>query len=104
MYTVTVAFQADREYEFHLHADDVAGLAPDSAREWLHEEFDELECTPTNPMGKVLILDVILNVAKYGGEQRFAQGGEWARTFAHCVAVVLDRPAVRIDVPGFVVG
>jgi hypothetical protein len=47
---------------------------------------------------------VILNVAKYGGEQRFAQGGEWARSFASSVAVVLDRPAVRIDVPGFVVG
>ena len=53
MYTVTVAFQADREYEFHVHADDVAGLDQSSAREWLHEEFDELECTPTNPMGKV---------------------------------------------------
>ena len=55
-------------------------------------------------VGKVLVLDVILNVAKYGGEQRFAQGGEWARRFASCVAVALDRPVVRIDVPGFVVG
>ena len=26
MYTVTVAFRADREFEFHVHADDVAGL------------------------------------------------------------------------------
>ena len=104
MYTVTVAFRADREFEFHVHADDVSGLDQSSAREWLHEEFDELECTPTNPVGKVLVLDVILNVAKYGGEQRFAQGGEWARRFASCVAVALDRPVVRIDVPGFVVG
>ena len=104
MYTVTVAFRADREFEFHVHADDVAGLDPHLAREWLHEEFDELECTPTNPMGKVLVLDVILNVAKYGGEQRFAQGGEWARSIASSVAEVLDRPAVRNDVPGFVVG
>jgi hypothetical protein len=46
MYTVTVAFRADREFEFHVHADDVAGLDQSSAREWLHEEFDELECTP----------------------------------------------------------
>ena len=52
----------------------------------------------------MLILDVILNVAKYGGEQRFAQGSQWATQFAACVAVVLDRPAVRIDIPGFVVG
>ena len=59
---------------------------------------------PDQPDGQGLILDVILNVAKYGGEQRFAQGGAWARQFASCVAVALDRPVVRIDVPGFVVG
>ncbi len=104
MYTVTVVFRADREYEFHVHAADVANLTKASAQDWLHEEFDALECTPSNPVGKVLMLDVILNVAKYGGEPRFAQGGEWARSFACSVAVVLDRPAVRIDVPGFVVG
>jgi hypothetical protein len=104
MYNVTVVFRADREYEFHVHAADIAGLSREAAREWLQEEFDELECTPSNPVGKVLVLDVILNVAKYGGEQRFAQGGEWARRFAACVGVALDRPVVRIDVPGFVVG
>ena len=104
MYTVTVAFRADREYEFRVHADDIADLTKDRAREWLHDEFDALECTPSNPMGKVLILAVILNVAKYGGESRFAQGGPWSRQFAACVAVALDRPAIRIDVPGFVVG
>ena len=104
MYTVTVAFRDDKEYEFHVHAEDIAGLTRDSAREWLHEEFEELECTPSNPVGKVLILDVILNVAKYGGEQRFSQGGPWARRFAASVALALDRPVVRIDIPGFVVG
>ena len=52
----------------------------------------------------MLILDVILNVAKYGGESRFAQGGAWSRRFAASVALALDRPVVRIDLPGFVVG
>ena len=52
------------------------GSTKGSAREWLHEEFDEPGMHPTNPVGKVLVLDVILNVAKYGGEQRFAQGGD----------------------------
>lgn len=60
--------------------------------------------TPSNPVGQVLILDVILNVAKYGGENRFAQGSDWAHQFVRCVARVLDRPSIRIDVPGFVVG
>ena len=103
-YTVTVVFGGDREYEFALHDADVAATTKDQARNWLAREFEDLECTPSNPMGKVLILDVILNVAKYGGESRFAQGGPWSRQFAACVAVALDRPAIRIDVPGFVVG
>ncbi len=103
MYHVTVAFRADREYEFHVHGDEVAGLTAEAARDWLQQEFDTLECTPSNPVGKILVLDVILNVAKYGGESRFAQGREWARRFAACTGVVLDRPAIRVDVPGFTV-
>ena len=104
MYTVTVAFRDDKEYEFHVHAEDIAGLTRDSAREWLHEEFEELECTPSNPVGKVLILDVILNVAKYGGESRFEQASDWAKRFAVITAAALDRPAIRVDVSAFVVG
>ena len=104
MYTVTVVFRADREYEFHVHGDEIAELTKASAQAWLHQEFEDLECTPSNPMGKVLILDVILNIAKYGGEARFAHGGEWARRFAACVGVALDRRAVRVDVPAFLVG
>ena len=103
MQTVTVVFRADREYEFNVHADDLANISRSNAENWLNEEFDELECTPSNPVGKVLMLDVILNVAKYGGEPRFAKDNNWARMFASCVAVVLDRPSVRIDVPGFIV-
>lgn len=104
MHQVIVVLQADREYEFTVHADEIASISSESARAWLLAEFDALECTPSNPVGKILILDVILNVAKYAGEARFAQGGEWARRFAACVGVTLDRPAVRVDVPAFVVG
>ena len=43
-------------------------------------------------------------IAPVTGTPAFAQGSEWARRFASCVAVALDRPVVRIDVPGFVVG
>lgn len=101
---VTVTFGEGREYELTLHPADLKDLTKDSARDWLAGEFETLECTPSNPMGKVLVLDMILNVAKYGGEHRFATGSEWARHFASAVAVVLDRPAVSVDVAGFTVG
>ena len=103
-YTVTVVFGGDREYEFALHDADVVATTKDQARNWLAREFEDLECTPSNPMGKVLVLDMILNVAKYGGESRFEQGGEWAKRFAVVTAAALDRPAVSVDVASFVVG
>lgn len=103
-YTVTVVFGGDREYEFALHDADVASTTKDQARSWLAREFEDLECTPSNPMGKVLVLDMILNVAKYGGEGRFEQGGEWAKKFAVVTAAALDRPVVRVDVASFIVG
>jgi hypothetical protein len=55
-------------------------------------------------MGKVLVLDKILCVAKYGGEKRFAEGGDWAKRYAEVVATVLERPVVRVDVADRVVG
>ena len=76
----------------------------DQARNWLAREFEDLECTPSNPMGKVLVLDMILSVAKYGGESRFEQGSEWAKKFALMSAAALDRQAMRVDVAAFVVG
>ena len=103
-YTVTVVFGGNREYEFALQASEVAGTTKDQARNWLTQEFEELECTPSNPMGKVLVLDMILNVAKYGGESRFEQASEWAKKFALMSATALDRPAIRVDVAAFVVG
>ena len=103
-YTVTVVFGGEREYEFSLREADVASTTKEQARTWLATEFEELECTPSNPMGKVLVLDMILNVAKYGGESRFEQAGEWAKKFAVVTAAALDRPAVRVDVASFVVG
>lgn len=103
-HAITVTFGPGSDYDFMVSNEEKAGLSRDQARAWLAKEFEALECTPTNPMGKVLVLDMILNVAKYGGEARFQAGGEWAQRFAQAVAVCLDRPALRVDVPGFIVG
>lgn len=101
---VIVAFGRDREFELTVTEREAASLKKDEARAWLAHEFDVLECSPSNPMGKVLVLDMILNVAKYGGEARFAENGDWAKRFATVTAVALERPVVRVDVPSFTVG
>lgn len=97
---VSVVFERNREYELIAHA----APSREEANHWLNAQWDELECEPANPMGKVLVLDKILCVAKYGGEKRFAEPGDWARQYADAVATLLDRPVVRVDVAERVVG
>ncbi len=103
-HAVTVSFGPSRDYEIMLHEDEFKSMDRDRARAWLAKEFEDMECSPSNPMGKILVLDMILNVAKYGGEERFKEGAEWARSFALAVAGALQREAVRVDVANFVVG
>lgn len=97
---VCVVFDRHREYELIAHA----GSSREEANRWLSAQWEALECEPSNPTGKVLVLDKILNIARYGGEQRFAEAGEWSSQFADAVATVLDRPVIRVDVADRVVG
>lgn len=103
-YQITVAFGQNKEYEINVLDSDLIGLTRDRAELWLDDEWVDLDCQPMNPVGKLLLLDRILGVAKYGGEKRFAQATDWSRQYARCVALLLDRPAVRVDVAGLTVG
>lgn len=103
LYTVIVSFGQNSEYEFKIEEDEVKSATRDDASQWLHREYETLDCAPRNPLGKVLLLDIILDVAKYGGEARFAARDEWARHFAWCCTAVLKRD-VRVDVVNLVVG
>lgn len=104
IYHVKVVFGKEREYQFQFAEGDLAGMTAEQARRWFDNEFTSMECEPSNPMGKVLILDKILNVAKYGGEQRFSDGKDWAKTFARNAALALGRDTVKIDLVEFAIG
>jgi hypothetical protein len=97
---VNVVFDRNREYEIIVHDQ----LPREEANRWLDAQWEALECEPTNPMGKVLVLDRILGIAQYGGEKRFAAGGEWVQQYGNAVSAVLGRPAVRVDVNDRIVG
>lgn len=98
---VSVVFDRNREYELIAHA---GGEPREEASRWLDTQWEALECEPSNPMGKVLILDKILGIALYGGEKRFASGDEWTQQYANAVATVMGRPVVRVDVAERIVG
>jgi hypothetical protein len=101
---VIVSFGPDTEFEYFVAAADVAGQTADLARQWFDREFVALECDVPSPIGKVLIADRVLSVAKYAGAERFREQGDWARQFARSTAVMLDRDLVRVDVPNYTVG
>ncbi|HPT48628.1 MAG TPA: hypothetical protein PLS67_09170 [Accumulibacter sp.] len=104
VYHVVVSFAREREYAFKFSDAELAGGSPEEARRWFDKEFADLECEPSNPMGKVLIIDKILNVARYGGEQRFVDRKDWAVGFARYTALALGRDTVRVDVGAFNIG
>jgi hypothetical protein len=101
---VIVSFGQDTEFEFFVPATDLAGQTADAARQWFDREFVALECDVPSPIGKVLIADRVLSVAKYAGAERFRDQRAWAEQFAHNTAVMLDRDLVRVDVPNYTVG
>ena len=98
---VIVSFGKGKEYQYKFSEADLAESTPEEARRWFDHEFTETKCEPTNPMGKVLIIDKILDVARHGGEQRFIDGKTWATQFARCTALTLARDTVRVDVEAF---
>lgn len=104
LYHVVVSFGKDKDYEYKISDAELAGGSVEEARRWFDKEFADLECEPTNPMGKVLIIDKILNVARYGGEQRFIDGKAWATQFTRYTALALGRDTVRVDVAAFNIG
>lgn len=102
-YTVTVTFGQNNDYEFKVDDATVGALSREEAGQWLNQEFQELECEPRSMVGKILLLDVIVDVAKYSGEARFRDDAEFGRRFAACCYAVLKRDGIRIDVPDMVV-
>jgi len=97
-YNVTVSFSRDRHYEFKFLDNDANLFTSAQAQEWLDHEWEELDCVPTNPVGKVLRLDKVLLVAQYAGERRFSEAGDWAQRYARAVVSALDRDNVLVDV------
>ncbi len=104
MQHVIVSFGKDSDIEFKLSDADLQGLTPDAARQWLSREFEELEADVPTSIGKVLLVDLILSVAKYSGERRFRQQPDWAEQFAKNAAVLMGRNVLRVDVANYTVG
>ena len=101
---VIVSFGQGTEFEYKIPAAEVATVSAEAARQWFDREFIALECDVPSPIGKILIADRLLSVAKYAGPQRFHDHADWAHEFARNAAAMLGRDLVRVDVPNYTVG
>ena len=101
---VIVSFGPGAEFEYKIPAAELTGHTADAARQWFDREFVALECDVPSPIGKVLIADRVLSVAKYAGQHRFRDQPEWAEQFARNAVVMLGRDLVKVDVPNYTVG
>lgn len=101
---VIVSFGKNQEFDFKFAIGGLDGVSPEAARQWFDREFQALGCEVASPTGKVLMIDRILSVAKYAGEQQFALQQQWANQFARYTAAVLGRDLIRVDVPAYAIG
>ena len=101
---VSVSFGPGQDFEFKVHAADLEGCSKDEARRWFDREFVDLGCELPNPIGKVLLADLVLSVAGSAGARRFREQAPWATQFARNTAVLIDRSLIRVDVAGNAVG
>lgn len=99
-----MTFGKDREFEFRVHETETADLSREDAQRWFDEQYVNLGCEPSNPMGKVLLSDKLLSVARAVGPEPFSKATDWAKSFARCAAVLVDRPNITINVPDASVG
>ena len=102
-YHVVVFFGKDKQFDYKFGASSI-GASTDEARQWFNREFDELGCNVVTPTGKVLIVDRILSVAKYAGEERFLKQTTWGEQFAKYAALILGREVIRVDVAAYAIG
>lgn len=101
---VIVSFGHDNDLELNFPSTELEGRTTSDAHRWFAREFEALDCPITNPVGKVLLVDLIISVARYSGEGRFRDHPDFAQEYAKNAAMLLQRELVKVDVPNSTVG
>ncbi len=94
---VTIVTGSGDRHEFELHDAEFAGMDARKAQEWLGQEFEAAGCVPTNPVGKLLLADKILCLAKTQKDAVYAEPTPWVRNFVRAAAAAIGRPVLTVD-------
>ena len=88
---------AGDRYEFQLSDADLSGCDKRTADDWLGREFAAAGCEPSNPMGKLILPDKLLQLARTIPAKTLAQPTPWLKDYLRAVACALGKPLVSID-------
>lgn len=90
----------DENNEHRLDTRDWAPIDAQQGRQWLDQQFVELDCEPLRASGKVLLADKLVVVARAASRRaELLADGEWLRMYALAAQAVLSKPLIRVDVP-----
>lgn len=101
---VSIRFEGGKEYNFRLKDGDAGSMTRDEALRWIDEQFANAGCEVANPVGKTVLADKILALAKAYGSDTFAQRTQWAEKFVRCVGLATGKAHISVDIPGNSVG
>lgn len=101
---VSIILQNGERLDFELSDADLAGMDARAAQDWLGDEFEKAGLEPSNPMGKLLMADRVILLARAQSAASFHKPTPWIRDFLRATAVALRRPVVTIDLPGHSLG
>lgn len=96
-YQASIITPGGERYEIHLGADDVNSLDGASARALIGEAFEAAGLETSNPVGKILLVDQILLLAREQKESRWSAPDTQTKLFLAAVLAALGRPTVTID-------
>ena len=95
---ITISFAPDATCRFTVEHRNIDGIDKNSAADWFNKQFDVLGCKSRNPTGKIMMRNVVVEVAKAAGEARFKADLQWAGLFTqNCAALFRQQDRVHID-------
>lgn len=95
---VTVELAADKQFQLLA----TEGLSALEARQWLDQQFVDMDCEPLRASGKVLTADKVLSIAAHASNAQWSDTA-WAQQFANATVAALARPVVKVDVPALAI-
>jgi hypothetical protein len=94
---LAVVFPDGQRVDYDLGDAEVARFDRVSAHEWLGEQFEIAGCVPANPVGKLLMADRIIGLAKEQSRRDFDPPTPWMKDFLAATAAALHAPVITID-------